>query len=161
MSQELRNRIFIWILVASGTLAFSFFLFKEREKGLEVYKGPVVVRIGEQEFVAEIADSPEERAEGLSGRDGLSEGRGMLFLFSELSAQTFWMNKMKFPIDIIWIRDGRVVGFEEDVSPPLPGTLLAELSLYTSPAPVDMVFEVSAGTAARLGITTGDKFLLK
>lgn len=126
----------------------------------------VGVGVGENVVLAEVADSAEERARGLSGRDGLEKGRGMLFLFdpstssgqAEPAVQGFWMKDMRFPIDIIWVRDGKIIGFEEDVSIPTVGISESELPVYFSPGAIDTVLEVSAGTVHDLGIRVGDKF---
>lgn len=59
------------------------------------------------------------------------------------------MNEMKFPIDIVWIRDGVVVGIDADVPSPRVGEAPAT---RTSPEPVDAVLEVPAGFAAEAGI---------
>ena len=161
---SMSKRILFWIVVLGGVAwlsAYFYILFFGQEKRPEIFDDEVVVRIGKHEFVAEVRDTPEERAEGLSGREALEEGWGMLFLFSEPEVQSFWMKDMKFPIDIIWIREGQVVGVEWNAPASLPTMPLSLLPLYTSPGPVDMVFEVSAGTAESLKIKTGDKFLLR
>lgn len=155
MSSELQKRVF-WIgalLIVLGGVWF-LFSFKVWTPSVQTLK----VRIGEHTILVEVADSAEERSTGLSGRDGLEEGRGMIFLFPESAVQRFWMKEMKFPIDIIWVRDGRVVGFEEDVPVPAAGVSESELPVYFSPEAVDMVLEVSAGTVYSLGIQVGDKF---
>ncbi|MGB8161944.1 MAG: DUF192 domain-containing protein, partial [Nitrososphaeraceae archaeon] len=50
-----------------------------------------------------IASNDELRIKGLSGSEKLHENEGMLFLFDKPSKQGFWMNEMKYPIDIIWL----------------------------------------------------------
>lgn len=164
----MKQRILFWIVMLGGAawlFAYFYILFFGHQKSPEIFGGEVVVVIGEHELAAEIADTPDERAQGLSGRDFLRHDGGMLFLFLPPAGgpevQSFWMKEMKFPIDIIWIRDKKVIGVEENVSQPLPDTPLSELPLYTSPGPVDMVFEVGAGVVARLNTKTGDKFSLR
>ena len=56
-------------------------------------------------FSVDIADTSEERAQGLSGREALLSDEGMLFIFGESSTHSFWMKEMKFPIDIIFTRE--------------------------------------------------------
>ena len=51
----------------------------------------------------DLADTPEKRFQGLSGREILEEGTGMLFVFQEERQHTFWMKDMRFPLDMIWI----------------------------------------------------------
>ena len=124
--------------------------------------------IGEKTFQVEVASTAFERAHGLSGRNGLAEGTGMLFVFDSPSDQGFWMKDMKFPIDIIWIRgdspsqispgetwEGKVVGFVENAVPE-PEKAVWNLKVYYPPEPVDHVFEVNAGDVKKYGIKVGD-----
>ena len=61
-----------------------------------------------------LASTDEQRIKGLSGLEKLNENEGMLFLFDKPSKQGFWMNEMKFPIDILWLdSDSRVVHIEK------------------------------------------------
>jgi uncharacterized membrane protein (UPF0127 family) len=60
------------------------------------------------------------------------------------------MRGMRFPLDLIWISDGRVAGLTRNVPATFPGEL-------TSPAPVDQVLEVPGGFADRYGIKAGDR----
>lgn len=70
------------------------------------------------EFVVEIVDTPELRAQGLSLREVLSLNTGMLFVFSESDKHGFWMKDMLFPIDIIWFDDEFVVvDVKENLAP--------------------------------------------
>ncbi len=112
------------------------------------------VRIRNATFTVEMATTTLEQARGLSFRASLAEGSGMLFTFSH-GVQSFWMKDMNFPIDIVWISDGKVVGFVQDAKPE-PGVPLWNLTVYTSPGGVDKVLEVNAGTVARDGIKIGD-----
>ena len=61
-----------------------------------------------------IASTDEQRIRGLSGLEKMNENEGMIFLFDEPSKQGFWMNKMNFPIDIIWLdSNSKVVHIEK------------------------------------------------
>lgn len=115
------------------------------------------VKIGNAVFKAEIADTPAARALGLSGREFLKPDAGMLFIFSEAETQKFWMKDMKFPIDIIWIRDnkviGMVIGAEPEAGP--------DYTIYDSPEPADMVLEINAGLSIKNGINVGDDVKLR
>ncbi|MDP9211566.1 MAG: DUF192 domain-containing protein [Thermoproteota archaeon] len=65
-----------------------------------------------------IASSDEQRIRGLSGIEKMKENEGMLFLFDKPSKQGFWMNKMNFPIDIIWLNsNNKVVHIEKQLEP--------------------------------------------
>ncbi len=111
------------------------------------------LKIGSVHFRVEIADTPIARAQGLSGREFLAPDEGMLFLFPFAGTQAFWMKDMKFPIDIIWIRDKEVVGMVIGAEPPEGDSGPAT---YTSPEAADTVLEINAGLTQRLGIKVGD-----
>lgn len=135
------------LIVFAGIVAY-FFVFHRANPPL--IKN--TVKIGNAAFEVEIASTTTEQTRGLSFRDGLSEGAGMLFLFNRPSVQSFWMKDMKFSIDIIWIGGGKVLGFVENAAPqPVWG-----LKIYYSPDGTDKVLEVNAGTVARDGIKVGD-----
>ncbi|OGW51916.1 MAG: hypothetical protein A2V62_06950 [Nitrospirae bacterium RBG_19FT_COMBO_58_9] len=58
---------------------------------------------------AELADTPQKRAEGLMYRTHLGADRGMLFTFLQAQAWTFWMKNTKIPLDIIWMNDKKQI----------------------------------------------------
>ena len=65
-----------------------------------------------------LASTDEQRIKGLSGLEKINEDEGMLFLFDQPSKQGFWMNEMKFPIDIIWLdSNSRVIHIERNLQP--------------------------------------------
>ena len=63
----------------------------------------VILEIGEETFIVEIADNDEERVRGLSLREPIEANRGMLFIFDVSGNYSFWMKDMLFALDIIWI----------------------------------------------------------
>jgi len=78
----------------------------------------VPLRIATAEGVAtlqvEIADSPEERAEGLSNRTSMPADAGMAFLWDEPVEAQFWMKDTLIPLQIaFWDEDGRILGLFE------------------------------------------------
>jgi uncharacterized membrane protein (UPF0127 family) len=67
-------------------------------------------------IMAEIADTPQKRATGLMYRDHLKKDHGMLFLFNEPQAWTFWMKNTRIPLDLVWMdRKKRVIHIERNV----------------------------------------------
>lgn len=125
------------------------------------------VRIGGETFKVEIAATDEARRQGLSGRDTLPTGRGMLFTYLTPSRYGFWMKDMRFPIDIIWLRssaDSRTATVI-DIAPniqPLTSDVRSptsdlRLSIYYPRLPADAALELPAGTAMRLKIKIGDE----
>jgi hypothetical protein len=102
-------------------------------------------------FTVELADTPDEQARGLSGRDSLGEREGMLFIFAATVTPAFWMREMNFPIDIIWLTDDWRVA---DISPALSPTTYPQT--FSPRAPVKYVLEVASGTAQNLNLKIGD-----
>lgn len=121
----------------------------------------VDVRIRGLVIHAELARTPAEREQGLSGRSSLADDGGMLFVFEQDIQPGFWMRGMRVPLDFIWIsRDLRVVDTTENVPTPEPGTSPDQLPLYRPGAPVLYVLEVNAGTVVETGVRVGDTVML-
>ena len=115
----------------------------------------VKVTVGTAIFNAILADTKEKQRVGLSHHQQLLPNQGMLFPFTPTQSATFWMKDMQMPIDLIWIRDSRVIGIEKNL--PIPETIsTTPLPTWASPAPIDAVLEISAGSITKLGITIGD-----
>ncbi len=105
-------------------------------------------------FLCELADTSEESALGLMGRDEMDADRGMLFEFDQPKEVTFWMKNTLIPLDMIFIdENGFVTNVEEaDVEPGVPDS---QLTRYSSTGPIKWVLEVNQGLAAANGIHTG------
>ena len=110
------------------------------------------VKIGNDVFAVHVARTAIEKAQGLSGRESLGKDEGMLFLFDQPESLSFWMQGMKFPIDILWISQGKVQGITANI--PLDTTLIPKL--YPPPKPVETVLEINAGETKRRNIHIGD-----
>ena len=114
-----------------------------------------VIAVGGVPLMVEIADDPDERAQGLAFRDGLAPGAGMLFVFPEPEPRSFWMKEMRFCLDIVWIESGAIQGAAEWVCPEPEGTADEDLASYRSPVPVSYVLEVPAGWLGQYGFGVG------
>ena len=120
--------------------------------------GEASVRIGEKAtYRVDMAVTPEERRQGLSGRETMARNAGMLFVFEEEQPRQFWMKDMRFPLDIIWI-DGqcRLIDVAADVPTPPPNASNDEIPRVQSPSPARYVLELNAGEWARAGLSPGD-----
>ncbi len=116
------------------------------------------ITVGGKTFFIEIADTPEKRQKGLSGRKELEKNSGLLFVFDkENTRPPFWMKGMEMPIDIVWIDNDKVIQLNTDVKPEPTDTPDKDLRLYTPNQPVDQVLELSAGTVKEMKIRVGDK----
>lgn len=115
----------------------------------------VEVIVGGGRWRVEVAADNWSRAQGLSGRKSLPAGGGMLFVFNKAGRHSFWMKGMNFPLDFIWINDGRVVDITANV-PPFSLRSSASEIFYKPKQPANMVLEINAGEAARYGVKIGD-----
>lgn len=111
----------------------------------------IVTANGRHVFRVEIADDPDERAQGLMFRKSLPADAGMLFLSGRNEVQSFWMKNTEIPLDMLFIaQDGRIVDMHERAVP-------FSLETISSKVPVWAVLELPGGSAARLGIKPGDR----
>ena len=116
------------------------------------------VLVDNNKIFVDIADTPTEWQLGLSDRKNLGKNEGMFFIFDRHDTRpSFWMEGMKFGIDIIWINDEKIVQIDVNVSPPEPDTPSNELPLYTPFTEIDYVLEVNEGFVKANGIAVGDK----
>ncbi|HVU79873.1 MAG TPA: DUF192 domain-containing protein [Candidatus Paceibacterota bacterium] len=76
------------------------------------------IRAGTAAIAAEIARTEAARGRGLSGRPGLEQGEGMLFVFDTDDYWRMWMKDMRFPIDILFAdASGEISMIYHTVSP--------------------------------------------
>lgn len=116
------------------------------------------VKIGETTFRVEVVKTVEEKAKGLAGHKPLNDNKGMLFEFPSGDGYGFWMKGMTFSIDIIWIKNKKIIYFVENVFPPLPGQSDDKLTIYTPPEPAEYVLEIKAGETKKNKIKINDRF---
>ncbi len=117
------------------------------------------VKINNRTFNVEVMDTPEKQQQGLSGRKSIPQDQGMLFVFNEKAYHYFWMKNMKFPIDIIFIEDDKIVSIVKSAQPPKSGE--ENPPLYKSGGPVNRVLEINSGLTEKYKIKTGDKVEIK
>ncbi len=109
------------------------------------------IHLGDQAIRVSVADTPESRQKGLSGRAGLAPDEGILFVFPQDGKHGFWMKDMRFSIDILWLNaDGRIVHIAKSVSP----STYPQSFVPTKPA--RYVLEVLAGYVTEHGVAIGD-----
>ena len=113
------------------------------------------ITVGGVPLTVELAYLPADRSLGLSYREGLAPGTGMLFLHEGPAPRSFWMRGMQFCIDIVWIENGVIQGAAESVCPEPAGATDADLTSYVSPVPVTYVLEVPAGWLDAYGLGPG------
>lgn len=138
-------RIACWLLV------FLFALPAGAEAGQAERLTITTASGGRFPFLVEIADTPSKRARGLMFRQRMAPEEGMLFLFDRPEVASFWMKNTPLSLDLFFIGpEGRILDMQQRAVPYSTRPL-------NSAMPVTAVLEVLAGTAARLGIHTGDR----
>ena len=104
---------------------------------------------GQARFTVEIADEPAERAQGLMFRESLGRYKGMLFIFEEPLAASFWMKNTLIPLDMIFLDQHGVVKKVHPMA--VPGSLESVLGGDG----ILSVLEINGGLAEKVGIREG------
>lgn len=138
----IRKRSILGLLLPLALLYYAV----EPDAASALQKGEVVID-GRVAISAEVARSPQAQIRGLGGRSSLKKGTGMMFPYDGPGPRGIWMKGMRIPIDILWIREGRIVAIEAKVPPPSSN---GELAVFSHVA--DLVLEVPAGYAKEMGI---------
>jgi uncharacterized membrane protein (UPF0127 family) len=100
----------------------------------------------------EIADTPDEREQGLMGREHLPEDLGIVFLFEEPTTARFWMKDTLIPLSIAFYDDDRVVAILD-----MPPCHADPCPTYGPAVPYVGAVEANEGWFARSGVEVGDR----
>lgn len=135
-------------IMRQNNTKFSIMPNKSREK--------ITIKIRDMVFNVEIADTNAERMLGLSGKEELEEGGGMLFVFKKEGYYGIWMKDMKFSIDVAWLdKDKKIIYIENAVRPETyPKIFYAQKN--GTPAINMYVLETNAGFFDNSKIKIGD-----
>ena len=105
----------------------------------------------------EVAQTPDERTQGLMNRKELKPGEGMLFVFPEPQSLSFWMKNTLIPLDILFFdTEGHFINatqMQPCTQDPCPR--------YSAEALGQYVIEVGKGFRIKNGIGVGWKLDLK
>ncbi|HUE95256.1 MAG TPA: DUF192 domain-containing protein [Longimicrobiaceae bacterium] len=121
------------------------------EVGIESARGLAVWRV-------EVAETPRQRAAGLSGRAGVPAGSGMFFLFDEEQPGDagFWMHGVRMPLSIAYIdTDWTIVTIRE--MEPCMRPLGIGCPRHAPGVPYRAALEVAGGEMERAGVGPGDR----
>ena len=110
----------------------------------------ITLAIGGQKLIAEVAASNPERMQGLMHRRMMPEGRGMLFVFTEVSTHAMWMKNTFIPLSVAFIDVNGVITNIEDMKP-------HTLDSHGASKPVRFALEMNLGWFAKRGIKAGAK----
>ncbi len=108
-------------------------------------------------FDVELAETAEDRSEGLMNRASLDKNRGMLFIFEKEEVYPFWMKNTLIPLDIVWLdNDGRVVYISKDNQP----CDQYNCFMINPGVKARYVLEINAGLCDEMGLKIGEKLLV-
>lgn len=127
-----------------------------RETGA-VFAERATIRIPEVSYVGsvDVARSPEELKQGLSGRRSLPPNGGLLLIFNQQDYHGIWMSGMRLSIDVVWIGGGLVVDTAERL--PVPKRGEAYIPIFRPETPALLALEVPAGAIAKHKIRKGQR----
>jgi len=114
------------------------------------------VKLGDNRYLVVIARSPQARTQGLSDRTDIG-AQGMLFIQPQTARHIFWMNRMKMPLDFIWLKDDQVVDLHQNVPTPVE---LGEIARVQPGEPANYVLEVPSGFIEREQVEIGTRFTI-
>ena len=100
----------------------------------------------------EIAETAEQRTQGLMNRESLPEDAGMMFVYFEPTTGGFWMKNTKIPLSIAFIGEEqtilKIIDMEPCSADPCP--------IYEPGVEYTAALEVNQGAFEEWGIEEGD-----
>lgn len=98
--------------------------------------------INGQKILLEEAITEKQKNQGLMGREFLKANTGMVFFYTSYTNTAFWMKNTKIPLDIIFLKDGKVIRLYKNA---LPCTTEV-CKIYPSKGLINQVVELNAGS---------------
>lgn len=122
-------------------------------------RGRATLGIAGQSVTFLVANNIVTRYQGLSG-ESLSDLEadnlnGLVLLYDESKVRAISMRRMEFPLDVVFLNDGKIVSIEQNL--PIPTKEAGARVVSSNPLPADMVIELPAGEVGRLGLVVGMK----
>ncbi len=153
MHQNSKKNISAFGIVIIFAVALGFLIFYNGFGRSRPFADTKFVQIDGVKIKVELALTEAEREQGLSGRDGLADDAGMLFVFDHPDKYLFWMKDMNFPIDMIWIgQDSKIIYIQKNASPDS-----YPQKTFGPETPATYVLEVPAGFSDKNGLKEGDQ----
>ncbi len=105
------------------------------------------------DFEVELAETPEQRAQGLMYRETLAPNAGMLFLYEEPQIPRMWMRNTYIPLDMLFLDErGLVLATANNAVP-------QSTAIISPGVPATAVLELPGDAIERLGLKAGDRVL--
>ena len=138
------------LALAAAALATAGVTFPRATARIDTGRRVVTVRV-------EVARTPAQMAQGLTGRRSLARNAGMLFVFPRPTRPLFWMKEARIPLSVAFA-DGRgrivrILDMEPCRSDPCP--------TYDPGLAVSSALEVNRGAFARWGVRRGARITLR
>ena len=127
------------------------FLILSLFANLAMAQGMPVVELtaGFHRIEAEVAATPQSRAQGLMHRKAMDSQRGMLFVFTHDAAHCMWMKNTLIPLSIAFMdASGRILNIT-DMKPHSEEN-------HCATKPARYALEMNAGWFAQRGLKAGD-----
>ncbi|MBS2005787.1 MAG: DUF192 domain-containing protein [Cyanobacteria bacterium SZAS TMP-1] len=118
------------------------------------------VKLGNETVKLEVAQTKKEIEDGLMYRTSLPETQGMVFLFHPSSKVAFWMYHTLISLDMIFVKDGKIVKICKDVPPcKNKDPQGSDCPVYPDRNLIEVseVIEVNGGFCDRHGVKEGDE----
>jgi uncharacterized protein len=113
--------------------------------------------MGNETIELEVTRTPEQQQMGLMYRSSLPKNRGMLFSFNPPTPTRFWMKNTIIPLDLVFLRNGRIIA----IFPNVPPCKADPCESYGPASEIDQVIELVGGRAKELGLKVGDKIAIE
>lgn len=108
------------------------------------------LQISGHPVLAEIADTPELRSQGLMFRNNLDANHGMLFVFPNSGRYSMWMKNTAVPLSVAFLDNRGVIINIADMKP------FTE-DIHTAEMPARFALEMPQGWFDKFSIHAGDK----
>lgn len=144
-----------FFLLLGGVLIILFSCFFVLKSADDFYNFNHQIKLGDKIINVALAKNKIEQFKGLSNRKKIGDDQGMLFIFSKSNHVVFWMKDMLFDLDLIFIKEGKIVEIKSDFL----ASSYNRKQKYYSKNKIDMVLEVNKGLVKKNNWRVGDEFL--
>ena len=140
------------LILIFSIIAFFFIIVNQK------FNSNSYVIINNHKFIVDVAKTNEQKQLGLDIYNKLPIFKGMVFPFQTADKYSFWMKGMKFPIDIIYINNSRIVEIFTNL--PFPKTSTENPVTVTPKEQANYVLEINAGLSQKYNFKKGDNVII-
>lgn len=146
------------VVAIIASLILITYLFLQSRATLNLFGKKPTATVNTHTISLTLARTEKEKQIGLSETPSLQKNSGMLFLFDTADTYGFWMKNMKYPIDIIFINDSKIITIFKNVTPPPTDSAIPDekLPIYTPASPSNRVLEIPGGMSDTYSLKVGD-----